>query len=256
MISNKPFYKDKLRIEIFDKTEDMGEASAAFVADKLNEAIRERGTANLIIGTGASQFPFLNALLKKKIDWGKINLFHLDEYIGISDQHPASFRKFLRERVADIIHPFKAYYLNGDASDINSEMKRYEILLKSHPVDVACIGIGENGHIAFNDPGIADFNDPQYVKLVEPDEACRMQQVGEKWFPTIDHVPKEAATLTIKAIMDCKAISCSVPDERKSEAVYNTLNGEISPACPASVLRKHNDAHLFLDRFAAMKIQT
>lgn len=254
MDSHKTFYKDKLRIEVFDKTEDMGEASAAFVEDKLNEAIHERGSGSLIIGTGASQYPFLNALLKKQIDWGKINLFHLDEYIGLSDQHPASFRRFLRERVADIVHPQNVYYLNGDAADIDSEMKRYEMLLKSHPVDVGCIGIGENGHIAFNDPGVADFSDPLYLKVVEMDEACRKQQVGEGWFPTMNHVPKEAVTLTITAIMDCGALSCSVPDERKSEAVYHTLTGEINTSCPASILRKHNYACLFLDRFAAKKM--
>jgi glucosamine-6-phosphate deaminase len=255
MLPAKSYYKDKLRIEIFDKTEDMGEASASFVADKLNRAIQEKDSASLIIGTGASQFPFLNALLKKQIDWNKIYLFHLDEYIGLSNRHPASFRRFLKERVADLVHPLHVYYLNGDAADITSEIKRYEMLLKSHPVDVGCIGIGENGHIAFNDPAVADFNDPQYLKVVEMDEACRRQQVGEGWFPTINHVPKEAATLTITAIMDCKSLSCSVPDERKSEAVYNTLTGEISTACPASILRKHNDAHLFLDSFAAKKIQ-
>jgi glucosamine-6-phosphate deaminase len=255
MLSTKSYYKDKLRIEIFDKTEDMGKASAAYVAGKLNEAILEKGTANLILGTGASQFPFLNVLLKKSIDWGKISLFHLDEYIGLSDQHPASFRRFLRERVADIVHPLNVYYLNGDAADISSEIMKYEMLLTNHPIDVACIGIGENGHIAFNDPAVADFNDPQYLKVVEMDEACRRQQVGEGWFPAINHVPKEAVTLTIRAIMDCKALSCSVPDERKSEAVYNALTGKISSSCPASVLRMHNEARLFLDKFAAMKIQ-
>jgi glucosamine-6-phosphate deaminase len=255
MLPLKSYFKDKLRIEIFDKTEDMGEASASFVADKLNRAIQEKDSASLIIGTGASQFPFLNALLRKQINWNKINLFHLDEYIGLSNRHPASFRRFLKERVADIVHPQHVYYLNGDADDITSEIKRYEMLLKSHPVDVGCIGIGGNGHIAFNDPAVADFNDPQYLKVVEMDEACRRQQVGEGWFPTINHVPKEAVTLTIKAIMDCKSLSCSVPDERKSQAVYKALTGEISTVCPASILRKHNDANLFLDSFAAKKIQ-
>jgi glucosamine-6-phosphate deaminase len=255
MFLTKSFYKDKLKVEIFEKTEDMGEASATFVADKLNEALAIKGSASIILGTGASQYPFLDALFKKKIDWTKITLFHLDEYIGLSDQHPASFRKFLKERIADKVNPKAAFYLNGDAPDINAEIKRYEMLLKSHPVDVACIGIGENGHIAFNDPAVADFNDPQYLKVVEMDAACRMQQVGEGWFPTINHVPKEAVTLTITAIMDCKTLSCSVPDERKSEAVYNSLTGDVSTSCPASIIRKHNDAHLFLDRFAAKKIQ-
>ena len=126
--------------------------------------------------------------------------------------------------------------------------------MKDNPVDVACIGIGENGHIAFNDPGVADFNDPEYLKVVELDEICRKQQVGEGWFPDIEHVPKKAVTLTITAIMDCKTICCTVPDERKSEAVHRTLSGSIQDACPASILRKHPDAVLFLDSFAARKI--
>jgi glucosamine-6-phosphate deaminase len=255
MVLIKSFYKGNLRVEIFDKKEDMGQASAIFVAHKLNEAIGKKGFGNLILGTGASQFPFLEVFLKQKIDWGKINLFHLDEYIGLSDQHPASFRRFLKERIADKVNPQNVYYLNGDAKEINTEIKRYEILLKSHPVDVACIGIGENGHIAFNDPGFADFNDVEYLKVVELDEACRRQQVGEGWFSTLSQVPKEAITLTITAIMDCKVLSCTVPDERKAVAVYNTLTGEINTSCPASILRNHQSAFLFLDQFAAKKIQ-
>ena len=254
--AHKSFYKDNLRVEIFNKTEDMGKASADFVAAKLEEAINKKGNANLILGTGASQYPFLNVLLSKDLDWNKINLFHLDEYIGLSDRHPASFRRFLKERVADKVNPGNVYYLNGDADDIDAEISRYERLLKENPVDVACIGIGENGHIAFNDPAVADFNDPAYLKVVEMDIACRKQQVGEGWFPTIDDVPKEAVTLTITAIMDCAALSCSVPDERKSEAVYNTLSGEVATSCPASVMRQHKEAVLFLDMFSALKIKT
>jgi glucosamine-6-phosphate deaminase len=249
------FYKDKLRVEIFDNKDDMGQEAAFFVAKNLNQALKERGYANLILGTGASQYPLLEVLLKKEVDWKKINLFHLDEYIGISDLHPASFRKFLKERIAEKVNPKNVYYLKGDADDINAEIKRYEKLLRDNPVDMACIGIGENGHIAFNDPAVADFNDPEYLKVVELDKACRKQQVGEGWFPTIKHVPEKAVTLTITAIMNCKIICCTVPDERKSEAVYNTLAGEISTSCPASVLRKHNKAVLFLDPFAALKIQ-
>ena len=243
-----------MRVEIFGNKEDMGINSASFVAGKLKQAIKERGCANLILGTGASQYPLLDVLLKKEVDWTKISLFHLDEYIGLSDQHPASFRKFLKERIVDKINPKSVYYLNGDADDIDAEIRRYEKLLKDNPVDVACIGIGENGHIAFNDPAVADFNDPEYLKVVEMDEACRMQQVGEGWFPTIKHVPEKAVTLTITAIMDSKTLCCTVPDERKSEAVYHTLSGEISTSCPASIMRQHDDAVLFLDSFAATKI--
>lgn len=249
------FYKDKLKVEIFDHKEEMGEKAASFVAENLNRALKERGHANLILGTGASQYPLLEVLLKKELDWTKINLFHLDEYIGLSDQHPASFRKFLRERVAEKVNPKNVYYLNGDADDIDDEMRRYENLLKENPVDVACIGIGENGHLAFNDPFIADFDDPAYLRIVKMDDACRKQQVGEGWFETMKEVPEKAATLTITAIMDCKTLCCTVPDERKSEAVYKTLTGEINNSCPASVMRKHDHAVLFLDRFAAMKLK-
>lgn len=250
----KSFYKDKLKVEIFGNKEDMGIDAASFVTEKLNQAISDRGYANLILGTGASQYPLHEALLKEKLDWTKITLFHLDEYIGLSDQHPASFRKFLKEHIADKVNPMNVYYLEGDANDIDSEIRRYEKLLKDNPVDVACIGIGENGHIAFNDPAIADFNDPEFLKVVEMDEACRMQQVGEGWFPTINHVPEKAVTLTITTIMNCKTLCCTVPDERKSEAVYNTLSGDISTSCPASILRKHDDAVLYLDHFAAKNI--
>jgi len=248
------FLKDKLRVEIFNETGQMGAASATFVASELWKAIEEKGVANLIIGTGASQYPFLEVFLRKELDWKRINLFHLDEYLGISDKHPASFRYFLRERVARKVNPGNVFYLEGDSTDVAQEIKRYERLLKENPVDVGCIGIGENGHIAFNDPDFADFNDPEYLKIVELDEACRKQQVGEGWFPTIGAVPAKAITLTITAIMDCKALSCSVPDERKSEAVYNALMKEISRSCPASIIRKHNNATLFLDRYSASKI--
>src|SRR5665647_417438 len=254
MTIRKSFYKDKLRVEIFENKEDMGKDAASFVAEKLNQAIKDRGCANLILGTGASQYPLHEVLLKKGLDWTKINLFHLDEYIGLSNQHPASFRKFLKEYIADKVNPKNVYYLEGDAEDIDTEIKRYEKLLKDNPVDVACIGIGENGHIAFNDPAVADFNDPESLKVVEMDEACRMQQVGEGWFPNINHVPKKAVTLTITTIINCKALCCTVPDERKSLAVYNALSGEISPSCPASILRKHDNAVLFLDCFAAKSI--
>jgi len=254
MTIRKSFYKDKLRVEIFGNKEEMGMEAASYVAGKLDLAIKERGYASLILGTGASQYPLLDVLLKKEVDWTKITLFHLDEYIGLSNQHPASFRKFLKERIADKVNPKNVYYLNGDADDIDAEIKRYEKLLKDNPVDVACIGIGENGHIAFNDPAVADFNDPEFLKVVEMDEACRMQQVGEGWFPTIDHVPEKAVTLTITAIMNCNALCCTVPDERKSEAVFNTLSGEISTSSPASILRRHDNAVLFLDRFAALRI--
>jgi glucosamine-6-phosphate deaminase len=250
----KSFQADKLQVRIFNDKAEMGDASADFVSRHLLEATTKNGFANMILATGTSQYPFLEALKKKHVEWNKITVFHLDEYIGLSDQHPASFRKYLKERILDSVKPRQIHFLNGDAPDIEAEIRNYEKLLKSHPVDIACIGIGENGHIAFNDPPVADFNDPLWVKVVQLDEACRKQQLGEGWFPTFADVPAEALSLTIPAIMRSKVISCVVPDERKSTAVYNTLNGEISTACPASILRKHPDAVLFLDKPAAIKI--
>ena len=248
------FQKDNLTVKIFPNKDDLGKAAAESVAERLNKTIAKKGFANLILATGASQFEFLEHLQQHKIDWRKITVFHLDEYMGMSITHPASFRKYLKERILDNVQPKKVHYLNGDANDIEAEVNRYEKLLNDHPIDVACIGIGENGHIAFNDPPVADFNDPKLVKVVELDEACRKQQLGEGWFPTFDEVPTHALSLTISAIMRCKHISCVVPDERKADAVYNTLNAGISTACPATVLRNHSDTILYLDAGAAKRL--
>jgi len=250
----KNFSVDKLQVAIYDTANSMGSAAADFVERKLNEAIKRNGAANLILATGASQFPFLEVFKERDIDWQKITVFHLDEYKGISDQHPASFRKYLKERILDDVAPKKIYFLNGDAEDLEKEMENYSEALRANPIDVACIGIGENGHIAFNDPPVADFEDPKLVKLVTLDDACRNQQLGEGWFPTFDDVPKQALTQTIPAIMRCKAISCVVPDTRKAQAVHDTLYNEISTACPATILRTHQETILFLDEASAAKI--
>jgi glucosamine-6-phosphate deaminase len=250
----KYIQKDKLKIEIFENKDKLGEAAAISVANILNAEITEKGFANLILATGASQFQFLEHLQKQQINWKVITVFHLDEYKGMPISHPASFRKYLKERILDKVQPKQIYYLNGDAEDIDAEVLRYEELLKNHPVDVACIGIGENGHIAFNDPPVADFNDPKLVKVVELDDACRKQQLGEGWFPTFNDVPTHALSLTIPAIMNCKQISCVVPDERKAEAVYQTIYAEISTKCPATVLRNHQNCILYLDQHSAGKL--
>lgn len=246
---------DNLKISVYHDSHSMGKAAADFVTAILNKTIAEKAGANLILATGASQFSFLEALKEKAIDWQKITVFHLDEYKGISDRHPASFRKYLKERILDEVAPKKIHFLNGDADNLEKEMNNYAEQLKKHPIDLACIGIGENGHIAFNDPPVADFEDPKWVKLVTLDEDCRNQQLGEGWFPTFEDVPKEALTLTIPAIMHSKTISCVVPDKRKSNAVYNTLYAEISTKCPATILRTHPNTSLFLDHAAASKIE-
>jgi len=250
----KEFQKDKLWIKIFETATELGKAAAESVANLLNKSIREKKIANLILATGASQFIFLEQLQKYQIDWKKITVFHLDEYKGLPETHPASFRRYLQERILGKVQPKKVYYLNGDAADIELEISRYEELLKNHPIDVACIGIGENGHIAFNDPPVADFNDSRLVKVVELDDACRKQQLGEGWFPTFNDVPTHALSLTIPAILNCETISCVVPDRRKAEAVYKTVNAKISTRCPATVLRKHNNAILYLDVHSASRL--
>lgn len=250
----KQFQKDKLTVKVFETMEKLGYSAAINVARILNKSILEKGNANLILATGSSQFSFLEKLQKQEIDWSRITVFHLDEYIGLPETHPASFRKFLRERILEIVQPKKVYYLNGDAKNSEKEVIRYEELLKIHSIDIACIGIGENGHIAFNDPPVADFNDPKLVKVVELDEVCRKQQHGEGWFPTFDDVPTHALSLTIPAIMSCSTISCVVPDERKAEAVFNTLNAKISTACPATILRSHKNTILYLDENSASKL--
>jgi glucosamine-6-phosphate deaminase len=245
---------DNLKVSVYENIDKMGEAAADFAAAKINAAIVQKGQANIILATGASQFSFLKALKQKDIDWSQVVVFHLDEYIGLTDSHPASFRKYLKERILDEVRPGKVFLLNGDAEDIEAELARYSQELSSRTFDLACIGIGENGHIAFNDPPIADFNDPKLVKIAQLDDACRNQQLGEGWFPTFDDVPKEALSLTIPAIMRCETICCVVPDERKAEAVKNSLYGEINTECPATILRTHPETRLFLDKGAASRI--
>ncbi|HDL18074.1 MAG TPA: glucosamine-6-phosphate deaminase [Bacteroidetes bacterium] len=258
MTSPKPvksFKVAQLNVEVYETDITLGRRAADFVAAKLTTAIEQNGKANLILATGASQFKFLDAFkASNRVDWSQITVFHLDEYKDISGRHPASFRRYLRERILDEVKPAEVHFLEGDAGDVDTVLKRYENLLRSHPVDVACIGIGENGHIAFNDPPAADFNDPRLVKVVELDEKCRRQQMGEGWFETLAEVPTHALSLTIPAIMNCKTISCVVPDSRKAEAVFNTLHGPVTTHCPASILRKHSGAVLFLDLYSAEKL--
>ena len=174
-------------------------------------------------------------------------IFHLDEYIGLDENHPSSFRRYLKENIIKHISPKEFYPINTEGKSLEKAMEYYTQLLVHHPVDIACIGIGENGHLAFNDPGVADFNDQKSVKVVALDEHCRKQQYDEGWFESIDVVPKKALTLTIPTIMSAQHISCFVPEGRKANAVKNALEGDIVEACPASVLRNHPSVNLYLD---------
>jgi len=247
----KSFTYNGIISEVYADKNGLGQAAAALVAARLREAIAKKGHARAIFATGASQYEFLAALVKAEgVDWTKVTGFHLDEYLGMSDQHPASFRRYLRERLFGLL-PFAAVHLlNGNASDAEAECRRYSALLAAGEIDIACIGIGENGHLAFNDPP-ADFNSPNLVNVVNLDQACRQQQVGEGHFPTLDSVPKQALSLSIPAILRAKTISCVVPDLRKAKAVKCSVEGPLTPQCPGSVLRKHADVHLYLDRDSA-----
>ena len=228
---------------------DMAAKAARMAGDRIRKAIAERGEARIIVATGASQFEFLAALVKEPdIDWTKVTGFHLDEYVGIPVTHKASFRGYMRERfVAKTPQPMKAFNeVNGEAPDPEQEIDRLERLIRVAPIDVACIGFGENGHIAFNDPP-ADFDTNRAYRVVALDEKCRLQQVGEGWFPDLAAVPTHAFSMTVKQIMWSKAIVCTCPDERKAEAVKKCLEGPITNQAPGSVLQLHPDCGMFLD---------
>ncbi|MCB0631402.1 MAG: glucosamine-6-phosphate deaminase [Saprospiraceae bacterium] len=233
-------------VEIAENKQQLGQQAAARGAEFINEAIAEKGTANIILATGASQFEMLDALLKIPVDWAKVRAFHLDEYIGLPATHPASFRKYLKERFADKLLLKEFVYVNGEA-DPEQECRRLEQLISGSPIDVAFIGIGENAHLAFNDPP-ADFETEAAYIPVELDEACRRQQMGEGWFKSLEEVPRQAISMAIRQIMKSHTIICSVPDRRKAEAVKNAIKGEVSPQVPASILREHPATWLFLDR--------
>lgn len=245
------FTADSLTGEIHPDKISLGRAATDFVAGHIRRAIAERGSARVIFATGASQYEFLDALCAEPaIHWPLVTAFHLDEYVGIDPAHPASFRRYLQERLFSRL-PFAAVHLlHGDAPDPHAECLRYAGLLAAGPIDIACVGIGENGHLAFNDPP-ADFTTPALVHVVQLDEACRRQQVGEGHFPDLAAVPPQALSLTVPAILAAKAISCVVPDARKAQAVRDTLEGPIHPTCPASALRRHPLCRLFLDTPAA-----
>lgn len=245
-------------MQIFEVRTKLGTSTAAAIAAsaKLREAINGNGHASFIVATGASQFDFLNVLTADtSIDWSKTTMFHLDEYIGISDTHPASFRKYLQERLVDIVQPKTVHFLNGEADDPQAECDRLNRIISQHTIDVAFVGIGENGHLAFNDPP-ADFEIKDPYIVVTLDEACRLQQVGEGWFKDLSEVPTHAISMSIRQIMKSEAIICTVPDERKAEAVRNCLFGEISPMHPASILQNHPDCCIFLDAGSASLLQS
>ena len=249
------FIVDKLKVQIFESRKTMGKAAGQAVAQKMREMLKEKEELVMVFAAAPSQNEFLEELSKSHgVDWKRVTAFHLDEYVGLPDTAPQNFGKFLRERLFDQVRPGKVHYLNGMAEDPEVECDRYAALLKDHPFDIACIGIGENGHLAFNDPPVADFNDPRLVKVVELDLASRQQQVHDGCFKEIESVPQKAITLTLPAILSATFIFCMVPGPTKEGTVKKTLEGPITTDCPASILKKHEKATLFLDQGSAKGI--
>ena len=235
----------------------MGQAAGQSVAEKMKEILRMRKALSIVFASAPSQNEFLEELSQSPgIHWNEVTAFHLDEYVGLPTDAPESFGHFLRVKLFEKVDPGDVYYLNGMAGDLEAECQRYAGLLKDHPLDIACIGIGENGHLAFNDPPFADFQDPLLVKIVELDLVSRQQQVRDECFMSLQEVPRKAITFTIPAILSAKFIYCMVPGHSKAEAVKRTLEGPISTSCPASILRKHENAILFLDRDSAKLVRS
>jgi glucosamine-6-phosphate deaminase len=240
-----------MKVELFDSKREMGERAARDAAEIIRAAIAARGEARVVAATGASQFEFLDALTREEgIDWGRVTFFHLDEYVGLPESHPASFRKYLRERLAECVRPGAFHFIEGEAPDAREECRRLGALISQGDIDVAFVGIGENGHLAFNDPP-ADFETEEPYLVVDLDEACRRQQVGEGWFKGLDEVPRQAVSMSIRQILKARRVICVVPDARKAEAVRDCLELEVSPLHPASALQRHVGATVYLDRESA-----
>ncbi len=241
-------------VQVYQTAEQVGWAAAVRAAELIREAIARKGKARVIGATGNSQIPVVNALAHQELNWQAVELFHMDEYAGMKSDHPSSFRHWIKTRLADKVHPGKTHYLEADASDLEAELSRYSKLLTEAPIDLAFVGFGENGHIAFNDPPVADFKDPKMVKVITLDDACRQQQAGEGHFADVASVPKEAATITCPGLFRANAWVCCVPEGRKAEAVKNALEGPISETCPASLVRRHPRAFVYLDADSAARL--
>jgi glucosamine-6-phosphate deaminase len=240
---------------IFKTKDEMAAAAASSVVQAIKHAIREKGQANIVLGTGNSQSEMYEHLVATKgVDWFKVVMFHLDEYIGLAPGHPAGLRTYLMKYFVDRVGPLRAMYLiKGESPDPVQECKRMGVLIQAHPIDVACIGFGENGHLAFNDPP-ADFETEEPYLVVELDRRCRRQQVGEGWFQSLAQVPARAISMSVRQILKSKQLVATVPDLRKAEAVKNALEGPVTPQCPASIVQQHENCSVFLDEPAASRL--
>ena len=247
----RTLHVDRIPIHVFRSATELGQRAAADLAAILREAAHAKGEASVILATGNSQLTFMQALrARDDVPWEHVVIFHMDEYLGMSDQHPASFPRYIREKLVDHVHPRAFYPMRGDAPDVQAELTRYAALLQAHPADACVLGIGENGHLAFNDPP-ADFETEEAIHVVDLDRRCRMQQVGEGHFATIDDVPRQAISLTVPALLAPGRVLAVVPEQRKAEAVRAALWGPVTPDCPASILRTQPHVTLYLDQESA-----
>ena len=246
--------KDKLSVRKYENRKLMGQAAAEAVSETIQKLLLTQKFVNIIFAAAPSQNEFLEALVLKDLEWNRINAFHMDEYCGLQPDAPQTFQSFLKERIFNKRNFLAVHYLEGSSPDAATECKRYSALLENYPADIVCMGIGENGHIAFNDPHLADFEDKILVKVVDLDPVSRQQQVNDGCFPDISKVPVHALTLTIPAMMKATYIFCMVPGPKKATAVFNTLHQDIHPDFPSTVLRRHNHSILFLDEDSAKQL--
>jgi len=247
----KQWTANRLKVKVFETRSDIGRHAANDVSQTIKELLKGKDIINIIFASAPSQNEFLSALSEEKgIEWNRINAFHMDEYVGLDKNAPQCFGEFLRQRIFGKVSFNKVFYIDGEADPVQ-ESKRYAGLLKQYPADIVCMGIGENTHVAFNDPYEANFQDPLLVKEVQLHEESRQQQVNDGCFATIDEVPVSAITLTVPALLDAKNIFCMVPGINKAQAVFHTLNDEVNEKYPSTILRNHKNAILYLDKESA-----
>lgn len=246
---------DLLNVRIFENRQALGEDAAEFAGNTIRQLLEKQSFVNIIFASAPSQNEFLSALaVESDIDWSRVNVFHMDEYIGLPSDAKQTFGNFLKLKIFDQLPLHGAFYINGNASNVDEECRRYTELLNTYPTDIVFMGIGENCHIAFNDPHVADFNDPVLIKKVGLDFKSRQQQVNDKCFDTLDEVPTHALTLTIPALLKAETILCMVPGVNKAEAIQHTLTDEITAVYPSTILRKHPNATLFIDKDSSGKL--
>lgn len=250
----REFKKEKLNVRVFKGRPELGAAAAEAFVEKVNELLKTKDYVNIIFASAPSQNEFLAELNKKDVEWERINAFHMDEYVGLHKDAPQGFGNFLKDRLFDKVSCREVHYMNGNAADIQEECKRYADLLVKYPTDIVILGIGENTHLAFNDPHVADFNDPLIVKVVDLDEDCRIQQVNDGCFASISDVPAYALTITMPALFKSTFAYAIVPGSFKANAINHTINSEISELFPSTILRRHDNAILFIDEDSAAKL--